>query len=207
MRNTFDYIAPYYDTLASFIFGKNLVNAKKEFLHLIPSHGRLLLMGGGTGTILNHLLESHPELIIDFIEASPKMLELAKKKVKAAFIHRVNFIHGTHHQISSAAKYDAATSFFVMDCLKQADALEFATVVTNALKSGGSFLFADFFPVKNFYHRILLWTMYRFFRLVAGIHATALPDYDVIFNRLKLKEKGRNNFLNGFIQSRVYHTG
>ncbi|MBK9732010.1 MAG: class I SAM-dependent methyltransferase [Chitinophagaceae bacterium] len=204
MPASFDHIAPYYDTVASLVFGTKLTTAKKQFLNHLPSNGNILLIGEGTGTILNYLLKIYPALTIDYMEASAKMLKLAQNKVHGQFQERVHFIHGTHLQIMTEKKYDAVIVFFVMDCMPQQDALEFATKITQSLKNDGCFLFADFFPPENWYHRLLLWLMYRFFRFTAGIDAVQLPEYDFIFKELKLKELGRKNFMDGFMQSRVY---
>src|SRR4030095_10803606 len=130
MRTTFDYIAPFYDALAVTVFGNNLRMAKKHSRHLLPHKGNLLLMGGGTGNILNDLLASHDQIRIDFIEPSQKMLAIAKRRLKRRFEERVNFIHGNHRNIPSGAGYDAVTSFFVIDCLKQDESMEFAKATT-----------------------------------------------------------------------------
>lgn len=204
MRATFNHIAPVYDTLAFTVFGNNLLRAKKQFLHELPEHGRLLLIGGGTGTILNELCKSRGGIIIDFVEASDRMLNLAREKTDLQFINRVNFINGDHHAIPPGINYDAVTTFFVLDCMKQDTASEFSYTISKSLKKNGLWLFADFFRTKNIFQRMLLWMMYCFFRFTAGIEATRLPDYDLIFDRLSYQEMEHAEFLHGFIRSKVY---
>lgn len=202
MQPTFDYIAPYYDALATIVYGKKLSGAKKEFIPLLPHQGRLLLMGGGTGNILNYILTIHDHLTIDYVEASASMVTIAKKKLYTSFSSRVTFIVGNHHSIPQDITYDAASAFFVIDCMQQGTATEFMHAITLSLKSKGLFLFSDFFYTNNIFQRSLLWFMYRFFRVTTGIAAEELPDYDMLFR--ELKEVERKKFLRGFIQSRVY---
>jgi ubiquinone/menaquinone biosynthesis C-methylase UbiE len=140
MQANFDFIAPFYDSLARLVFGKALQKAKTSFTDRIPTGGRLLLMGGGTGTILNTLLKTHPALEIDFVDVSGKMLKLAENNLDSGFHHRVTFIHGDHHAIQTDKIYDAATSFFVIDCMRQWEATEFTTKGGFIIKARWSFL-------------------------------------------------------------------
>jgi tRNA (cmo5U34)-methyltransferase len=204
MKSTFDYIAPFYDTLAFMVYGNNLRKAKMEFFHLLPKEGRLLLMGGGTGTMLDEILASRNQLIIDYVEASPKMISIARKNSDPRYHPQINFITGNHLQIPSGITYDAVTSFFVIDCMSQSTATAFATAIIAPLKTDGFFLFADFFHSGNIFQEALLWFMYRFFRFTAGIEAATLPDYKVIFGKLPLQEISSKNFLNGFIRSKAF---
>ena len=204
MKPTFDYIAPFYDTLAFMVYGNNLRKAKMEFFQLLPQQGRLLLMGGGTGTMLDEILATRNQLIIDYVEASSKMITIARKNSNPLYHSQINFITGNHLQIPQGITYDAVTSFFVIDCMNQSTATAFAASIVTPLKNGGLFLFADFFHTGNVFKEYLLWFMYRFFRLTAGIQAAILPDYNTIFDKLPLQEISSKNFLNGFIRSKAF---
>jgi len=201
MPGNFNFIAPVYDSLAFLVYGNNLIRAKKIFLQEIPARAQILLMGGGTGNILNDLIEKNPEVHVDFVEPSTAMIRIAEKNLKEKFRSRVNFISGNHLAIPSGVQYDAVTSFFVVDCFPQEDAIEFTTAITSSLKSNGLWLFADFFDTGKFHHRAMLWFMYRFFRTVAGIPASQLPDYAAIFRAVKFSVKEEKKFLNGLIRS------
>src|SRR5258706_3883139 len=130
MPGNFNFIAPVYDPLAFLVYGNNLKKAKKTFFEKIPSQARVLLMGGGTGNILNDLLAKKPFIMVDFVEASSAMMRIAEKNLKKEFQERVNFINGDHHSIPKGVEYDVITSFFVIDCFKQQDAIEFAKAIT-----------------------------------------------------------------------------
>ncbi len=161
-------------------------------------------MGGGTGNILNELLSEREELMVDFIDPSEKMVGIAEEKLKINFRNQVRFICGDHRNIPAKTEYDAVTSFFVIDCMKQKTAEEFAEAITKQLKQNGMWLFADFFQTQNYLQKGILWFMYRFFRITARIAASELPDYNRIVNSIKFKEVADKKFLGGFVQSKVY---
>lgn len=203
MPGNFNFIAPIYDPLAFLVYGNNLIRAKKYFFQKIPPQAQMLFMGGGTGNILNDLLEKKPDAHIDFVEPSRAMTRIAAKNLNEKFRSQVNFICGDHRRIPPEVQYDVVTSFFVMDCFPQEGAIEFANAITSSLKSNGLWLFADFFNTGKFHHRTLLWFMYRFFKTVAGIPASQLPDYTAIFRAVKFSVREEKKFLNGLIRSLI----
>ena len=203
MKSNFNLIAPVYDPLAHLVYGSNLTEAKKAFFPLIPSHANLLLMGGGTGYILNDLLEKNPTVQIDFVEPSRAMIRIAQKRLQEKFQSRVNFICGDHHAIPAGKSFEVVTSFFVMDCFKQNEALEFGKVITSGLEQNGLWLFADFFYTQNKLQRGLIWFMYRFFRVMANIPADRLPDYNALNGHLNFRVTGEKQFLKGLIRSQI----
>jgi len=200
---SFDYIARYYDFLSELVFGQNLNRAKKCFFHKYPPNSEILLMGGGTGAVLNELLQMLPEATIDYIEPSAVMIKVAKKRLKKELTERINFIYGDHLAIPAGRKYDIVTSFFVLDCLKQKDASNFGKRITDHLKETGIWLFADFYGDKNIFHRGLIWCMYRFFNITTRIQATVLPDFEALFRELNFQCKEEQHFLSGLIRSKT----
>ncbi len=204
MAANFNLIAPVYDMLSSMVYGNNLIEAKKAFLDQIPEHGWVLLMGGGTGNILNQIFEKKPGIHIDFVDSSAGMIRLAKKHLKKEYHNRINFICGDHHAIPTQKSYDVVTSFFVIDCFQQKEALEFAKAITDGLKEEGRWLFADFFYTEQWLQRWLIAFMYRCFKIVSNISARRLPDYDALFESEHFKMISEKSFLSGLIRSRIY---
>jgi len=203
MPSNFNLIAPVYDQLAFFVFGNNLTEAKKAFIRLIPENSRILLMGGGTGMILNFILEKNPSVSIDFVEPSSRMTAIAKKSLSEKFLGRINFINGDENSIPEGVQYDVCTSFFVMDCFVQAHALSFARAITSRLKQNGIWLFADFFGTNKFYHRFIVRFMYRFFKIVSRIESSSLPDYEKVFQQTGFRAAEGKIFMSGLVKSLV----
>ena len=59
--NGFDFIAPYYDKLASLVYGNAIKNSQHVFLDRIPKASRILVVGGGSGVFLSALHQEVPD--------------------------------------------------------------------------------------------------------------------------------------------------
>ncbi len=199
----FNRIAPVYDTLSKLVYGNALMNARSCFLNKLPESGIVLNIGGGSGEVLQHLLELRPGLKVDFIETSDKFIALAKRKLNPELLNRVHFIHGNENSIEAAKKYEAVITFFIVDLFPQNDAEEFCTKIISHLKSDGVWLFADFIQPKSLFQKLLLKFMYQFFRLITNIPASQLPDYDSIFQKLYMSEINLQFFYNEMISSKI----
>src|SRR5690606_22865871 len=82
VNNTnFDSIAPIYDGLSRLVFGNALQRAQTEHISLIPPNSNVLLIGGGSGWLLEQLLTYSPLAEVTYLEVSPKMLQLAQLRM------------------------------------------------------------------------------------------------------------------------------
>ena len=80
LERNYDSIALIYDRLARLVYGRSLVNAQLYLLDAIPAEAHVLIVGGGTGWVLEEITKRHPSgLSIDYIDAASKMVALAKK--------------------------------------------------------------------------------------------------------------------------------
>src|ERR1700710_2430121 len=81
MQNNYDKLAWIYDPLSRLVYFKAQVNAQISLLPFIPADSKILIVGGGTGWILESIAKVHPTgLSITYVEISKKMVELAQKK-------------------------------------------------------------------------------------------------------------------------------
>src|SRR5262245_56174420 len=112
-QNNFDFIAKVYEHLARMIFGNELIKAQCHLLTKIPPNARVLILGGGTGEILDKLVQQNPGCRIWYIDASIEMLEAAKKR--ASVTENVLFIHGTQDAIPEGQQFDAVITNFYLD--------------------------------------------------------------------------------------------
>ncbi len=199
----FNRIAPFYDALSKIVFKDSLLWARSCFINELPEFGTVLYIGGGSGIALDTIRNLKPDLHVDFIEASEKFISIAKKRNSSDRFKHVNFIHGNENQIPLEKKYKAVITFFVVDIFPQNEAEEFCKNVVSHLEPGGVWLFADFIPSDNLYQKLLLKFMYICFRIVANIPANQLPDYDLIFKELNMREEGSKFFYNEMVCSKV----
>ena len=195
----FDFLAPWYDGLARVFVGKDVVNAQLHFLKCFKETKRLLILGGGSGWILEPLCLACPELQIDYIDLSPKMIEAARIKSSNA---QVTFIQGTENDIPDHS-YDGVITNFYLDLFDERSVGHVINKIRTSLTPSARWLVTDFVYEKR-WHQLMLWIMYRFFRITACIEATRLPDWQREMNHAGLTLLDSKNFKRGFIKSNLY---
>lgn len=198
--NNFDAIARYYDALARMVFGDSILKAQTHFLHVIKPSSNVLILGGGTGWILDELNRRQNPINIWYIELSDEMLSKAKRRNQSFLT--VRFIHGSEEDIPDNILFDAVITNFFLDLFRLD---QFNTVIDTILPSlrlGGNWLVCDFVNHK-WWHRIFLWVMYRFFKFTASIDASELPPWEELM-RLAGHEVYTSSFFNNFIKSSVF---
>lgn len=212
---SFDTIAPVYDHLAQLVFGNSLKQAQTFFLDAIPAKANILIIGGGTGWILQKLLQNRHLNRIDYVEASIQMLYLSRRKYNEMMRQQtlpspteVNFIHGTENDLPQDITYDAIITFFVLDTQSDSTLFDMMNILYLRLAKLGIWLFADFKISKNkweqWWHRLLVHIMFVFFRLTCHLQNKHLPDYDRNFTKLELIKIREKSFYGNLIISEVY---
>jgi SAM-dependent methyltransferase len=83
-RASFDAIAPHYRWLESLTAGSLLQRCRTAFLHEIRNARNILLLGEGRGRFLREVLRQNPEARITCVDASARMLELARLDARAS---------------------------------------------------------------------------------------------------------------------------
>ena len=175
----FDRVAPFYRLLETLVFGDQLQQARNGFVRQIESPHRALVVGEGNGRFLVELLQAHPSMEIDCVEASTRMIDLARARLGN---ERVRFICIDVRQVAlTEHRYDLIVTHFFLDCFTQATLPQVIEKLARAATHNATWLIADFcLPPQGWRRlraRMLLVAMYAFFRLVAGIEASKLVDY------------------------------
>lgn len=199
--NDFDKVANWYDRLAKLVFGDAIKKAQTHFLEKIPKEGKLLIIGGGTGWILKELFILRPNLEVHYIEASTRMLALAKKNSPESF--NVRFIHGTEKNMPET-EYDCIITNFFLDVFKPKQLLNVVEKLKNHLAFKGVWLVTDFQKTAKFFHTLLIKVMHLFFRLISNLESKSLNDLSVPFQKLELTEAESTVYFGGMIYSKVY---
>ncbi len=201
MESNFDKVAGTYDGLARLIFGNSIKKSQVHFLNRIPDSAKVLIVGGGTGWILEELGSIKENLSIDYVDSSNKMMELSKSRNAGG--NHVNFIKGSYHQIQSGSYDTIITNFFldVFDEVELASAIEH---FTKLLSDKGIWICTDFQKTGRLYHKVLLWSMHRFFNMLANLQAKKLADFRKLLLNQGLQENERKEYFNGLIYSAIY---
>jgi ubiquinone/menaquinone biosynthesis C-methylase UbiE len=198
--NNFDAVARYYDPLAQIVFGDSIVKAQTHFLDLIEPSSNVLILGGGTGWMLDELNRKQKRINIWYIELSIEMLSMARKRNVSSL--KVHFIYGSEKNIPEDVLFDAVITNFFLDLFTQDKLKAVIDIIHPSLKQNGVWFVSDFVNGR-WWHKILLWVMYRFFKLTAGISASELPQWERVMKRAGY-EIYSHFFFGSFIKSSVF---
>jgi ubiquinone/menaquinone biosynthesis C-methylase UbiE len=181
----YDKIASIYNLLSRLVYGKSIVKAQADLLKFIPPCSRILLVGGGTGWILEEIVKIDPEgLTIDYVESSLKMILLSQKKNHGRNI--VHFINQPIENFSGTGLYDVIFTPFLFDNFREEKIQTVFTNLSSLLKDKGLWLHCDFVNNKSdgpVWQQLLLKTMYLFFRITARIETNELIPMENYFNK------------------------
>ncbi|HET9486104.1 MAG TPA: class I SAM-dependent methyltransferase [Chryseosolibacter sp.] len=202
--NRFNWLSRNYDSLTKLVFGKAIFESQVHFLPLIKPGARVLILGGGSGELLLSLGRGNPHCQVCYVEASSGMLALARKKTAGKFTENVQFIHGTEESIPEGVIFDAAITNFFLDLYPEDRLLGLCRQVIPKLHDGGLWLVSDFVDGGRWWHRIMLWLMYRFFVLTCRIEATRLPAWNYLLSLSGMRQREVKLFFGEFIKSAVY---
>lgn len=201
--SNFNGLARIYDALAFAVFGRVLHRAQVHGLLAVPTGAKVLILGGGTGQLLPDVLNRIQPRQVVYLEASIRMLHLARRRLRThPLADRVRFRHGTEADLLPNEQFDVVVLPFVLD-LFTTETLRQSLLprVLVALRPGGWLLVTEFEPGRTWGQRILLWLMYRFFRLTAHIEARRLPDWVGALTDVGLHQEQRMPFRQGFIST------
>lgn len=169
--NDFDFIAPFYDQLQRLIFGKALLNAQIAHISEIRESDNILILGGGTGEILEHLPLCEN---IDYVEKSHLMIRLAKRRL----VNRpVDFISEDFLNFQSDRKYNIIICPFFLDCFGEENLLTVISICKQKLTSGGKMIVIDF--AKNSSDSWIVKLMHFFFRITANLESRNLKNIHI----------------------------
>jgi ubiquinone/menaquinone biosynthesis C-methylase UbiE len=207
----FNGIAPLYDALVFLVFGRRLAQAQAVFLQpkarlSFPKGGAVLVVGGGTGQILQPLLENcQPDRVV-YLEKSARMLIRASRRMaEMGLIGTVEFRLGNETRLRSDEQFDVIITPFLLDLFTEAKLTEaLLPTLKNALADGGYWLITDFVRTGVWWQEALLWTMIRFFRLTAGIETRQLVDWQRVLKEAGLRLRAFEPRLNGLVSTELY---
>ncbi len=197
----FNTLAPVYSRLVRVIFGNSLQQAQLHFVSHIHPTDRVLILGGGDGTFLKALLARYPELHVDYIDLSPRMIALAKQKVLPTA--NVTFITGSENDIPGTT-YSVVITHFYLDLFSETTLPTVIEKINAKLRPGARWLAADFVN-ETWWHDLMLWVMYRFFRLTTGIEAKRLPNWQRWLTTAAGKKMIHKKFYRGFVTTMLFY--
>jgi SAM-dependent methyltransferase len=180
---SFDRVARHYRWLETVAFGSALQKARIYWVEQIPPSRRALIVGEGNGRFLCELLRVHPSIEIDCVDASERMLELARARLRRFRPESLAAVHFFHQDIlnwSPLDSYDLLVTHFFLDCFPAEQVGVIVSKLAQAARPNAVWLIADFTIPRGGFARMhakfWLQMMYAFFRAVAAIPARKLVD-------------------------------
>jgi SAM-dependent methyltransferase len=209
---SFDGVAPWYRTLETIVFGDALQRARVGCLGEIGTPHRALIVGEGNGRFLCELLRRYPGVEVDCVDASARMLQLARQRIERELPEAVDRINFLQRDITSWSppghQFDLIVTHFVLDCFPENRVAEIVTNLSAAATGNATWLLADFCvpPGPFARRRTALWlaAMYGFFRVTAGIEARGLVDPSPFLRAGGLELIKQSLFRSGLLKSEIW---
>ncbi|HSZ25137.1 MAG TPA: class I SAM-dependent methyltransferase [Cytophagaceae bacterium] len=205
-KNNFDPISGIYDFLSFIVFGNKIKQSQILLLSHIKDHQKILIIGGGTGWIIEEIVKLKKVTDLDYLELSKGMIEQASSRIPQNELTKVTFIHGDEQEIGCQQKYDVIIGCYFFDMFEGRKLDTVVSKVAGALKSGGLLLVADFniTPSSPLQHRVLVKMMYLFFRILCNIEAKKLERVQPVLEKYFLKKEYSVSIAGNLIVSEVY---
>ncbi len=204
MANDYNRIAKSYDVLSRIVFQNSIIKAQLYLIEFIAENTKVLIVGGGTGWILEEISKLKKQNIsVVYVEKSSAMTALAKKRNYKSI--SVEFINKPIEQYAADKLFDVVITPFLFDNFLS-DKIQFVFTKLDALLSlNGFWLYADFVNTNDnkLWQKFLLKTMYLFFKATAAIETQELIDMRPHF-KLKYDLLSQQFYYRRFIQSVVY---
>jgi len=201
MTNNFNFIAPVYDGLAWLVFGKSIRASQLTFTSKIKEGDKILILGGGSGWILNELDQLDLSIKVEYVEASSRMIELAKSKGPYGNLEVSYVLSETY---MAKQQFDVVITAFFLDVFNQNSLDQWMTNIDEMLKSDGVWLQTDFVRGQRFWQKFLLKAMYSFFKLTCSLQGSKLQDFDKYFQQLGFFKQQSKFYYGKMIEASLY---
>jgi ubiquinone/menaquinone biosynthesis C-methylase UbiE len=195
---SFDLLAPHYRWMEFALAGEKLQRCRTAFIDEVPVPSSILLVGEGHGRCLLECCRRFPAAEVICVDASGRMLAEARHRLsrEKQSPTRVEFIQADILGWSPpASSFDLIVTNFFLDCFREEQLARIVSRIAAAAVPDASWLLADFqIPsegLKRIRGRLILWTMYAFFRAVTRLPAKRLISPDVFLKEAGFMLQGR----------------
>ncbi len=203
MSANYDNASWFYESLSKLVFGNAQVEAQEYFLNLIPPRARILIIGGGTGQILESVAKLHPSgLHITYVEISTNMMELSRKRNVAQ--NEVIYITEDISQLTLTQKFDVIITAFLFDNFSTQEVYKIFPNIHQRLVPDGLWLNTDFQLTGPIWQKVMLKSMYYFFSVLNAVKVTQLPNTEQVFTDYRYQLMAKKAFYKNFIVAKAY---
>ncbi len=206
MINNYDKIANQYDVLSRLVFFKSQVSAQIAQLKHIQSGNSILIVGGGTGWILEEIAVIFPAgLKIVYVEISAKMMVLScARDYKNNVVEFINLgIEDYHTDI----KFDVILTPFLFDNFSKSRIDIVFNKLNRYLKDQGLWLMVDFYlseKGEKLWKKLLIKSVYLFFEMLSIVEAKNLIEMNPYFMKQDYKRLEEKYYYGNLIKAVIY---
>jgi len=187
--------------------GGKLQRCRTTFLDTLPTVRHALLLGEGNGRFLREFLRKQPTARVTCVDASPRMLKEARRRVHADAGVAFVCCDVTEWELPQG-EFDLVVSNFFLDCFRPEQIELIAEKISAALTEDARWLIADFCEPRRGWRkwraRMILQTMYWFFRRATDLPANRLTAPDAILTCHGFELQARRTFEWGLLQSDLW---
>lgn len=198
MRNDFNLIAKVYDVGVSAVFGKVVKQSYTYFLDRITSTDRVLIVGGGTGQILNHI---SPTCEIHYVDQSREMIQLAQQRRN----ENIMFFEIDFFDFKESHRYDWIVFPYFLDLFNEDEVTQIFKSAGSMLTKKGKFIVTDFALPKRVFQKTLLSIVIKVLRPLVKLQITQLSSIQAVLIKGGYQVLALKEWREGFIFSGIYH--
>ncbi len=203
MSADYDNASWFYECLSKLVFGSAQINAQEHFLNLILPNASILIIGGGTGQILESITKLYPSgLHITYVEISANMMVLSRKRNTAQ--NKVTYITRDISTLLLTQEFDVIITAFLFDNFSTQELSHIFPRIHQWLKPEGLWLNTDFQLTGPIWQKVMLKTMYYFFKILNAVKVTQLPDTAGAFTKYQYQLLAEKTFYGNFISAKAY---
>ena len=184
----------------------NWILHKEHFINQLGNPSSILILGGGSGGILEPILVNYPTVHICYLESSVKMLSLAKTRFSPHDYPIDYVLHEGNSQFPIRSEYQVIITPFVLDVFGPEELTRVVRELFDSLEWDGLWIHTDFYTNNGgpWWRYLLVKLMYGFFGITTGMKNQKLPDFDSIFEDMRLTSLGESLYFHRLVKTTMY---
>lgn len=211
-KKNFDGVASSYLFLETITFGNQLQKCRTSMISHLTNSKRALVLGEGNGRFLEAFCKANPLAEILVIDESPRMLDLAKRRIANAnppINNQIEFRCANVFEILPlTGTFDLIVCNFFLDCFTSSEIGHLMGLFRQMLFGEGLLVVGDFRKPHSIFGKIIgefiLKFMHVFFQKTAGISATELTDLHAILLERSFQKAVEKKLFFGFLNSSIW---
>ncbi len=212
-RIDFSRVAPFYQLLEVLAFGRRLQGRRRAFLSEVAGATRVLILGDGDGRFSAEYISLNRQAHVTLVDISAGMQRLAQARLSRHDVSsgRIVRIAADARTFAFEGPYDLVVTHFFLDCFGASELEILVPKLARSMTAEGRWLISEFqIPrpgIRRLLAKALIWLMYKFFQLFAGLRTNRLPPYPAILEANGLRLVKRQSAAGGLLVSELWHKG